>query len=115
ADNYSTPDEILFEETLKAAVNRRLRRLAVTSVCRMDSRSSDGLQAVDMLTSAVAFEFRQNAGLASATSPKARLAAYARTALGADSCLSGWRSPQHSVAIYAAHNAPTVKPDVDTR
>lgn len=100
ADNYSTPDEVLFEEGLKASVNRRLRRLAVTNVCRLDSRSSDGLQAVDMLTSAVAFEYRQAAGLASASSPKARLAAAARAALGTDSCLGGWRSDRHSVAVY---------------
>jgi hypothetical protein len=100
ADNYSTPDDVLFEESLKASVNRRLRRLAVTSVCRLDSRSSNGLQAVDMLTSAVAFEFRAAAGQASEKSVKAELSRHARRMLGTASCLGAWRSRRHSVATY---------------
>lgn len=100
ADDYSTPNHVLFEEALKTSVNRRLRRLAVTSVCRLDSTATDGLQAVDALTSAVAYEFRAAAGLASTSSPKADLSAHARTALGTVSCLGGWRSERHSIAIY---------------
>lgn len=103
ADNYSTPAHILFEEDLRAAVNRRLNRLAAVSVVRLDSRSSDGLQVADLLTSAITFEFRQDAGLASSTSPKAKLAKHVRTALGARSCLGGWRNAKHSVALYGVN------------
>jgi hypothetical protein len=105
ADNYSTPDHILFEEDLRAAVNRRLNRLAAVSVVRLDSRSSDGLQVADLLSSAVTFEFRQAAGLARATSPKGQVAAHVRAALGTASCLSGWRNANHSVAIYNHGNS----------
>ena len=100
ADNYSTPDHILFEEDLRAAVNRRLGRLAAVSVVRLDSRSSDGLQIADLLTSAVTFEFRQNAGLASAKSPKGQVATYVRKSLGCRSALTGWRNSRHNTAIY---------------
>lgn len=100
ADNYSTPDEILFEEELRAGVNRRLNRLAVLNVVRLDSKSTDGLQIVDLLTSAAVFEFRANAGLASATSDKGALAKYVRDVLGVDSLLSGWRQGPHSVQLY---------------
>jgi len=100
ADNYSTPDEILFEEELKAGVNRRLNRLAVTSVVRLDSKTSDGLQVVDLLTSAAVFEFRAAAGLASLSNDKAELAAYVRAGLGVDSFLGGWRNENHSVQLY---------------
>jgi hypothetical protein len=100
ADNYSTPDEVLFEEDLRASVNRRLRRLAVVSVCRLDSRSSDGLQVVDLLTASVAFEFRANAGLANPATPRGQIAAYVRERLGVGSFLSGWRDQRHSVAVY---------------
>jgi hypothetical protein len=92
ADNYSTPDDVLFEDSLKASVNRRLRRLAVTSVCRLDSRSSNGLQAVDMVTSAVAFEFRAATGRGSEKSVKAELSRYVRERLGTTSCLRTWRT-----------------------
>ena len=100
ADNYSTPAHVKFEEDLKADVNRRLGRLGVLEVCRLDSRSTDALQVVDVLTSAVTFEFRQSAGLAGATSPKAALAAYVRDAYGFGSCLAGYRCPGLNVALY---------------
>lgn len=100
ADNYSTPAHVLFEEDLRAAVNRRLDRLALVSVVRLDSRSSDGLQLADLLTSAVAFEFRASVGLAVPTNVKGNLATYVRRHLGASSCLGGWRNRAHSVAIY---------------
>lgn len=100
ADNYSTPDHVLFEEDLKASANRRLGRLAVTSCCRLDSKSSDGLQLADLLTSAVAFEFRASAGIASPSSPKGQLAEHVRLMLGTKTCLGGWRQKLHSVAVY---------------
>lgn len=100
ADNYSTPDHILFEEDLRAGVNRRLKRLALVSAVRLDSKSCDGLQLVDLLTSATAFEFRASVGLASDTSLKGQLAAHVRERLGATTCLNGWRNAAHSVAVY---------------
>lgn len=100
ADNYSTPATVLFEEDLRANVNRRRNRLVVSSVVRLDSRSSDGLQAVDLFTSAAAFEFRADAGIASKSSPKAELAEYVRRAMGTPTLLGGWRNDDHSVQIY---------------
>lgn len=101
ADNYSTPDTVLFEEDLTANVNRRLHRLALTNVVRLDSKSSDALQAADLLVSSVAFEFRAAAGLASPMSPKAAVSAHARSLLGCqESLLTGWRSSRHSVQVY---------------
>ena len=47
-----------FETDVRESVNSRLGRLAVTSVCRLHSRAAVPLQLVDMLTAAVAFEFR---------------------------------------------------------
>lgn len=100
ADNYSAPDHVLFEQQLRSSVNRRQKRLAVASVCRLDSKCCDGLQIADLLTAAVAHEFRAKAGLASTTGPKAELAAHVRAALGTKSCLGGWRSAAHSVQLY---------------
>lgn len=89
ADDYSTPDDVTFEIDVRHEVNSRLGRCAVTSMCRMNSQSSDGLQAVDILTSAVAFEFRQAAGLAGTATPKAEVARYMRDAFG----VSSWLRP----------------------
>lgn len=70
ADYYSAPAGVQFEQVLRQAVNRRLARLGVVSVCCLNSNASDGLQLVDLLTGAVAFEFRQELGNARVTSPK---------------------------------------------
>jgi hypothetical protein len=100
ADNYSTPATILFEEDLRDSINRRFKRMAVTSVFRADSRAFDGLQVVDLFTSAAASEFRCAAGLASPSNPKSHLAAHVRECFGADSLLAGWRDARHSVQVF---------------
>jgi len=103
ADNYSTPKGVLFEQDVKKQVNRRLRRLAVPTVCRLDSRSTDGLQLVDLLLGAILFEFKQAVGDASSTSRKARLAGEVRALYGISSCVPQGckRSPRLNVAVYS--------------
>jgi hypothetical protein len=100
ADNYSTPAQYSFEASVKRQVNRRLRRLAVLEVCRLDSKSADPLQLVDLLTSAVAFEYRQAAGVGSATSPKGLLAKYVRDSFGVSTCMGGCLGQTVSVREY---------------
>jgi len=62
ADEHSTPDAVRFAAEVGDIVNQRLERLAVTSVCRLDSRAAVPLQIVDLLTAAVPFAFRQQLG-----------------------------------------------------
>lgn len=59
ADRLSTSPAVRFESDVAAVVNQRRRRLAVSSVCRLDSRSTDGLQLVDVLLGATALDLRQ--------------------------------------------------------
>jgi hypothetical protein len=106
ADNYSTPDTVHFEQDVRASVNARLGRLAITGVCRLDSSAADPLQLVDLLTSAVTFEFRQSAGLAGASSPKAQLAAYVRDVYGVKSFLAGHRGPRVNVQLHRPEPSP---------
>ena len=107
ADNYSTPDNVVFEQDVRAAVNKQLKRLAVVSVCRLDSRATDALQIADLLTSAVAHEFRQTAGMASKYNAKAILAKYIRGQYGVESCLKGCRDERLNVALYGVDHAKT--------
>lgn len=101
ADNYSTPDGVAFERDVRAAVNTRLRRLAIAALVRLDSKAAIPLQIVDLLTSAVTFEFRQSAGLAGERTPKALLAKYLRDRFGVVNFLAGnRRSPRLNVALY---------------
>ena len=100
ADNYSTPATFKFEASVKRQVNRRLDRLAVLEVCRLDSKSAIPLQLVDLLTSAVAFEYRATSGSGSSTSPKGRLSAYVRQKFGVTTFIGGCSSPQLRVRMY---------------
>ena len=90
ADQYSTPRYVTFEENVRSAVIRRLGRLAAVSVTRLDSRSSDGLQVTDLVTSSIAHEFRSEVGLAATTNAKAALSKHALGLIGAQTCLQGW-------------------------
>jgi Protein of unknown function (DUF3800) len=100
ADNYSTPDHVRFEEELRSEVNRRLDRLAVTTVCRLDSKSCDALQIVDVLTGAVTFEHRHAAGLAGNRSAKYVLAEHLRNTYGVSTTLAGCKTEKLNVALY---------------
>jgi hypothetical protein len=64
------------------------------------SKAAIPLQLVDLLTSAVAFEFRQNAGLAGQKSPKAELALYVRQQFNVTSFLKGVHTPKMNVKLY---------------
>jgi uncharacterized protein DUF3800 len=106
ADNYSTPDSVVFEQDVRVEVNKRLRRLAVASVCRLDSAAADPLQVVDLLTSAVAFEFRQSSGIAGRETPKARLARKLRNEFGVKTFLKGHEGNGINVKLYGSQLKP---------
>jgi hypothetical protein len=58
ADHVSTPPDVRFEQDVAKAVNETHGRLAVASVSRLDSKAHDGLQVVDLLLGAAAFDPR---------------------------------------------------------
>jgi uncharacterized protein DUF3800 len=59
ADGRSTSREVDFEHTVASTINNSRERLAVASVCRIDSRSTDALQVVDLLLGAATLDLRQ--------------------------------------------------------
>lgn len=59
ADGRSTSPEVAFERTVASTINNSRDRLAVASVCRIDSRSTDALQLVDLLLGAATLDLRQ--------------------------------------------------------
>ncbi|MGC4792213.1 DUF3800 domain-containing protein [Micromonospora sp. DT178] len=100
ADNYSAPNHISFETTVREECNRRLQRLAVVSVVQVDSGATEGLQLVDILTGAVAHSFRADCGLAKHNNLKGRVAAHLRAELGIVSLQQGHKSRDFGVRVY---------------
>ncbi|MEJ7786898.1 MAG: DUF3800 domain-containing protein [Solirubrobacteraceae bacterium] len=91
ADNYSTPEKVHFEVDVRDEVNQRLGgRLAISSVFRLDSKSTDGLQLVDILLGAVTYEYRMRAGECTTGSVKDQLREYVLSSYGLTSF-----APQH--------------------
>lgn len=74
ADQMSVPAGVHFELDVRSLVNGKRDRLAVATVSRVDSRCSVGLQLVDLLLGAAAYDLRRGAG--DPTTQKARLAAH---------------------------------------
>lgn len=104
ADNYSAPNHVSFETTVREECNRRLRRLAVVSVVQVDSGATEGLQLVDVLTGAVAFGFKADHGLASHGSLKGQTAAHLISRLGVPSLQQGYKSHNFNVKVYEHQN-----------
>jgi len=103
ADEYSTPDVNPFEIVVRTEVNRRLGCLAIATVVLVNSRAAVPLQLVDLMTSAVAFEFREHAGLASHRSAKADLARYMREQFKVSTFLKGVRTPRLNIKVVHPH------------
>ena len=59
ADHISTHPDVRFETGVATIVNARHDRLAIASVSRLDSRAHDGLQLVDLLLGATAYDLRR--------------------------------------------------------
>jgi len=59
ADGRSTSPAVAFERDVAKSIHAAKGCLAVASVCRLDSRSTDALQVVDLLLGAAALDLRQ--------------------------------------------------------
>jgi hypothetical protein len=102
ADEYSTPSNQRFEENLRAHIDQRLGRRAVTGVCRMRSIGVDTFQILDLLLGAVAYDYKGDAGLltGSPTNPKGQLLAFIKNELGVTAFAGGQRTSRVNVAEY---------------
>ena len=83
-DEFSTPPGVALEDELAHRVNRALGTKAIVTAAMLDSRSCDSLQLADLLTSAVASDYRrrtQQGALPSAY--KTKVAEHAKLVLGA--------------------------------
>jgi len=99
-DTVSTPPDVAFEDVVRRRVNRRFGSMSIVTAAMLDSRSSDGLQLVDLVTGATAFQARRAAGLSgNPNSHKARLAGHICAALGVDTLCRG-RSRRTNIGTY---------------
>jgi len=58
ADMYPASPDTDFELAVKSRINKKFNRVAVHSVCRLDSKSTDLLQLCDYFLGAVSYEYK---------------------------------------------------------
>jgi len=97
-DHLSVPTDVNYESYVRSAVNKQLGRMAAATVCRMTSHACYGLQFADILTGAVAHQYRQYVGDSSAKpgSPKGQVAAHVAKTFNLDT-LRGAQTPRFHV------------------
>ncbi|MDA8062897.1 MAG: DUF3800 domain-containing protein [Actinomycetota bacterium] len=109
ADNITTPAAVNYEGYLAMAVNRTRGYLAVAGANRMDSKSCIGLQLADILTGAVAHQYRQGFDpTARPGSPKGQVAGYVAKAWELPSLVRASTSRLKVVELRPPQRRPTV-------
>jgi hypothetical protein len=98
-DAISTPRGVAIEDDIARAVNRRLRNKSIIAAAQLDSKTCDLLQLVDVLTSAVACDYRLRVGDQSKVSAhKLAVVRQAKLVLGVTDFVG--RTGKVNVAIY---------------
>jgi len=83
-DEFSTPPGVALEDELASRVNNHLGTKAIVTAAMLDSKCCDGLQLADLLTSAVALDYRARTRHGQAPSVyKRKVADHAKLVLGA--------------------------------
>lgn len=65
ADHITTPKDIKFEVGVKKNFNESKKRLALSGVCRFDSKSNDLLQVVDLIIGCINYDIKYSKKLVS--------------------------------------------------
>lgn len=99
ADHITVPKDIKFEVNVKKQFNESQKRLAVSGVCRFDSKSNDLLQVVDMIIGCVTYDIKHEKGLVSGSKHKLEIAKYLKDKLGAKSFMDGFRNHNFSIFV----------------
>ena len=100
ADHITVPKEIRFEVDVKKDLNASVKRLALAGVCRLDSRSNDLLQLVDLIIGAISYDLKiSTVAIKGDSKYKIELLKYLKQNLGTDSFLSGFRNRDFNIFV----------------
>lgn len=100
ADHITTPKEVRFEVNVKKNVNSKLGRLALAGVCRINSRSNDLLQIVDLIIGAISYDLKIKTGAIEGNSScKKELLNCLKMNLGTDSFIDGFKNRNFNIFV----------------
>lgn len=100
ADHITTPKEIKFEVNVKKEVNSKLGRLALAGACRINSRSNDLLQVVDLIIGAISYDLKIKTGAIKGNSQcKIELMNCLKKNLGVDDFINGFKNRNFNIFV----------------
>ncbi len=98
ADHITTPKDVRFEVEIKKNFNESKKRLALSGVCRFDSKSNDLLQVVDLIIGSITYDIKYQNKLVSGDEFKLKLVKYVKGKLGVDTFTK--RFQNHNFSIF---------------
>lgn len=99
ADHITTPKDTKFEVNIKKNFNASKKRLALSGVCRFDSKSNDLLQIVDLIIGSITYDIKYENKLVSGDKYKLDLATYIKKQLGINVFIKGFRNRSFNIFV----------------
>lgn len=100
ADHVTVPKNVRFEVNVKKELNDSLRRLALAGVCRLDSKSNDLLQLVDLTIGSISYDLKIAVGaVAGSDVHKKELLKHLKNNLGTAELIDGFRNRDFNIFV----------------
>ncbi|MHB8651627.1 MAG: DUF3800 domain-containing protein [Minisyncoccota bacterium] len=99
ADHITTPKDVKFEVNIKKNFNKSKNRLALSGVCRFDSKSNDLLQIVDLIIGSITYDIKYRNKLVSGDEFKLSLVGYFKRKLGATTFMEGFKNHDFNIFV----------------
>lgn len=100
ADHVTTPKDIRYEVNVKRRINDKEKRLAIAGVCRLDSKSNDLFQVVDLFIGAINYDLKKETGIiGKGDKYKLKFLEFFKGNLGAKNFMEGFKNYQFNIFI----------------
>ena len=100
AEHVTTPKNIRYEVNVKRRINDKEKRLAIAGVCRLDSKSNDLFQVVDLFIGAINYDLKKETGIiGKGDKYKLKFLEFFKGNLGAKNFTEGFKNYQFNIFI----------------
>jgi len=99
ADHVTTPKNVKFEVNVKNIINRKNNKLSIAGVCRIDSKSNDLLQVVDLISGCINYDLKLFMGTVSGDKNKIELLNFLKQSIGVDNFCNGYKNKMFNVFV----------------
>ncbi len=100
ADHVTVPKDVRFEVDVKKEVNSYFKRLALAGICRLDSKSNDLLQLVDIIIGAISYDLKIAVGAIPGSDVyKKELLEHFKNNLGTKELIDGFRNKDFNIFV----------------